>query len=343
MPGAERFVALPRAELHVHLDGSLRPATLIELADEAGVRIPARQPAPLARHMRVDDARNLDDYLQRFELTVALLQTEAALERVAREMVVDAARDGVRYLEVRYCPALSRARGLTLDRILAAQWRGLTRGQQEHGVVARIICCTLRHLDPRVSVEIAEAAVRHRDAGVVGFDIAGGEAGHRAAPHSRAFEIAARGGLGVTVHAGEAAGPDSIAEAIFECRADRIGHGTRLFEDPALMAYVRDREIPIEINLTSNLQTRVVARAADHPLRRFLDQGLTVVLCADNWLMSDVTLSGEYALAQGALGLTGEEVRRIARNGFTSAFLPLPERRALLDSVTPAILEWTGG
>ncbi len=342
MPEAERFLGLPRAELHVHLDGSLRPATLIELADEAGVALPSRDPGTLARHMRVDDARNLDDYLQRFDLTVAVLQTEGALERVAREMVADAARDGVRYLEVRYCPALSRKRGLTLDRILAAQWRGLSRGQQEDGVVARIICCTLRHLDPGVSVEIAEAAVRHRGAGVVGFDIAGGEAGHRAAPHRRAFEIAARGGLGVTVHAGEAAGPESIAEAIFDCRADRIGHGTRLFEDPALMGYVRDREIPVEINLTSNIQTRVVARAQDHPLRCYLDQGLTVALCSDNWLMSDVTLSGEYALARTALGLTREELRRVAENGFASGFLPLPERRSLLESVTPAIHTWTG-
>ena len=342
MPEAERFVGLPRAELHVHLDGSLRPTTLIELADEAGVPLPSRDPAALACHMRVDDARNLDDYLRRFDLTVAVLQTEAALERVAREMVADAARDGVRYLEVRYCPALSRKRGLTLDRVLQAAWRGLVQGEQEHGVVARIICCTLRHLDPVVSEEIAAAAVRHREAGVVGFDIAGSEAGHRAAPHRRAFKVAARGGLGVTVHAGEAAGPESIAEAILDCGADRIGHGTRLFEDPALMAYVRDRGIPVEINLTSNLQTRVVARAEEHPLRRYLDQGLTVALCTDNWLMSDVTLSGEYALARAALGLTCEESRRVAENGFASAFLSPPERRALLESVAPAIHEWIG-
>lgn len=280
--------------------------------------------------MCVDDARDLEDYLTRFDLTVAVLQTAEALERVAYEMVEDAARDGVRYLEVRYCPTLSRHRGLSLDDTIRAERRGLLRGEREFGVRTGIINCALRHFEPWRSEEIAEASVRMRAEGVVGFDIAGGEAGRPARPHARAFEIAARGGLGITVHAGEAAGPESIAEAIFECRADRIGHGTRLFEDPALMRYVRDREIPVEINLTSNLQTRVVASAGAHPLRRYLDEGLTVTLSSDNWLMSGVTLSGEYGLATRELGLTQAEIRTLALNGFRSAFLPLPERRALL-------------
>jgi adenosine deaminase len=339
---SEAYRRLPRAELHVHLDGSLRPATLLELARAEGVALPAGDAAGLRSHMRVDDARNLADYLERFRLTVAVLQSEAALERVAYEMVADAAADGVRYLEVRYCPALSRERGLSLDRILAAQWRGMQRGRLEFGVAGGLIVCTLRHFDPGLSEEIAEAAVRQRTGGVLGFDIAGGEATHPAGPHRRAFEIAARGGLAITVHAGEAAGPASIAEALFDCRADRIGHGTRLFEDPALTAYVRDREIPIEINLTSNLQTRVVARAEAHPLRRYLDAGLTVTLCSDNWLMSDVTLSGEYARAAAALALTGDEIRMLARTGFRAAFAPRPERLALAREVEPAIAEWPG-
>jgi adenosine deaminase len=337
----EAFVRLPRAELHVHLDGSLRPATLIELAQAVNVPLPENRAAALRRHMRADDARSLDDYLRRFALTVQVLQTEAALERVAYEMAADAARDGVRYLEVRYCPALSRERGLSLDQIIAAQWRGLSRGEREFGLRAAIINCTLRHFDPSVSLEIARASVRNRHHGVVGFDIAGGEAADPAAPHREAFELAARGGLGITVHAGEAAGPASIAEAIFECRANRIGHGTRLFEDPALLEYVRDRQIPIEINLTSNVQTRAVPDAASHPLRRYLDAGLLVTLSSDNWLMSDVTLSGEYALAERALGLSTDELRVLARNGFQAAFSPLPERRALAAAVEPEIAGWT--
>jgi adenosine deaminase len=329
MTPADRFRRLPKAELHVHLDGSLRVQTLTELAREAGVALPATDPEVLRRLMCADDARSLDDYLQRFTLTVAVLQTPSALERVAFEMAGDAAADGVRYLEVRYCPALSRGQGLSLDEVIAAIARGLQHGEAVHGIRCRIINCTLRHFDPALSEEIAEASVRHRALGVVGFDIAGGESGHAAGPHRHAFEIAARGHLGTTAHAGEAAGPESIAEAIFECRANRIGHGTRLCEDPELMAYVRDRSIPIEINLTSNIQTRVVPDARSHPLRQYLDTGLVVTLCTDNWLMSGVTLSGEYDLAARTFGLRDAEIESLVLNGFRSAFLPLADREAL--------------
>lgn len=329
MAAVDRFRRLPKAELHVHLDGSLRPQTLLDLAGAAGAPLPVRDAESLRRYMRVDDARNLDDYLARFALTVAVLQNPDALERVAYEMVADAAADGVRYLEVRYCPALSRHAGLSLAEVTRAERRGLRRGEQEFGVRTGIIHCTLRHFDPLLSVEIAEAAVQLRDEGVVGFDIAGGEASHPARPHREAFEVAARGGLGITVHAGEAAGPESVAEALFDCRAARIGHGTRLIEDPALVEYVREREIPIEINLTSNVQTRAVAGIGRHPLRDYLDRGLTVTLCSDNWLMSDVTLSSEYALASSALGVSPAEVRTLVLTGFRAAFLPAAERQAL--------------
>jgi adenosine deaminase len=337
MRGAERFRALPKAELHAHLDGSLRPATLLELAAREGVTLPAADPASLRRVMRVDDARNLDDYLARFAITVAVLQDPAAIERVAYEMALDAAADGCRYLEVRYCPALSLERGLTLDEVIAAERRGLLRGEAETGIRTAIINCSLRHLDPATSVAIAEASVRLRRLGVVAFDIAGGEASFPAAPHAEAFRVAARGGLAITVHAGEAAGPDSVWEALIDCRANRIGHGTRLGEDPTLLAYVRDRRIPVEACITSNVQTRVVPDPARHPLRRYLDEGLVVTLGSDNWLMSDVTLSGEYALAEKALGLSNAECRTLLRNGFASAFLPFPEREKLLASVTPAL------
>ena len=337
MPEREWFVRLPKAELHVHLDGSLRPSTLLDLARAADVELPASDAESIRRAFRVDDARDLADYLARFAVTVAVLQTPEALERVAYEMMADASADGVRYLEIRYCPLLSCALGLTLDEVLPAIGRGIRRGAADHAVRGGLICCTLRHLMPSDSEAIAEAAVRHRADGVLGFDIAGGEATHSAAPHRHAFEIAARGGLGITVHAGEAAGPESVAEAIFDCRADRIGHGTRLFEDPALMAYVRDREIPIEINLTSNLQTRVVSSAGVHPLRRYLNEGLTVTLSSDNWLMSDVTLSSEYALAMAALGLTRQEVETLLLTGFRAGFIARPEREALLHRARVAL------
>lgn len=324
---------LPKAELHVHLDGSLRPATMIDLARGAKVSLPATSPDALARFMLVDDARDLQDYLARFELTIALLQTPEAIERVAWEMCEDAAADGVRYLEVRYCPHLSRRGGLSLDEVMAAELRGLARGAQDFGIVARAINCSLRHFDPALSREIAAHATSFLGRGVVGFDLAGGEAAHPAAPHADAFEVAARGGLRITVHAGEAAGAESVAEAVHVCRAERIGHGTRLYENSALRDYIRDRRILLETNITSNVQTRAVPGVAAHPVRRYVDEGLNVTLSTDNWLMSGVTLSGEYWLAHTELRFTREEIDRMILNGFEGAFLAWPEREALVASV----------
>lgn len=324
---------LPKAELHVHLDGSLRPGTMVDLARQARVELPSTDPERLRDYMVVRDARNLEEFLTRFDLTVALLQTPEAIERVAWEMVEDAARDNLRYLEVRYCPWLSTHGGLTLDQVIEAESRGLSRGERDFGVRTGIINCSLRHYPPERSVAIAEHSVRMRSHGVVAFDLAGGEAGRPPGPHGPAFDIAARGLLGITVHAGEAAGPESVAEALFRCHAMRLGHATRLGEDPALEAWVRDRQVGLEINITSNVQTRVVDQAADHPVRRYFDAGLKVTLCTDSWLMCGVSLTDEYWLAHSALGFTREEIDRMILNGFSSAFLPWPEKQALLSRV----------
>jgi adenosine deaminase len=182
-------------------------------------------------------------------------------------------------------------------------------------------------------MDIARASVSLREQGVVGFDLAGGEAGHPPGPFGPAFDVAAAGGLGITVHAGEAAGPASIADAIYRCHAERIGHGTRLREDSRLQAYVRDRRILVETNLTSNLQTRVVDRVADHPVRGYFDAGLAVTLSSDNWLISGVTLSAEYGLAHRELGFSRVEVDALILNGFAGAFLPWPEKQALIRQV----------
>jgi adenosine deaminase len=325
---------LPKAELHVHFDGSLRPATLLELARRAGVPLPASDAASLARYMLVDDARNLEDYLRRFDLTVAVLQTPDAIERVAFEMVEDAAADGIRYLEVRYCPSLSTKGGLTLSQVFEAELRGLRRGEAEFGVRTGVIACSLRHFEPAKSAEIARSAVEFRGHGVVAFDLAGGEAGRPPSVHAEAFDLAAEGCLGITVHAGEAAGADSIAEAVHRCHADRIGHGTRLFENRLLRDYLRDRRTTIETNLTSNVQTRVVARVAEHPVREYYDAGVAVTLCTDNWLMSGVSLSREYWLAHTELGFTAGEIRELILNGFRGAFLPWPEKQQMLAGVS---------
>ena len=330
----ELMVRLPKAELHTHLDAALRPETMIELAGGAGFSLPTRDPAALRRFMRVDHASNLEEYLRRFEYTIPLLQSAEAIERVAYEMVEDAARDGLRYLEVRYCPWLSRHQGLSMERALEAELAGLQKGERDFGVVTRVINCSLRHYDPAVSLEIARLSVAYRDRGVVAFDLAGGEAGRPAGAHRAAFDLAAEGRLGVTVHAGEAAGAESIADAVDHCHADRIGHGTRLHEDPVLLRYVRDRRILLEINLTSNVQTHAVPGASAHPVRGYFDQGLAVTLCTDGWLMCGVTLSDEYWLAHTVLGFTREEIDQMILNAFAGSFLPWPERLDLLNRVT---------
>jgi adenosine deaminase len=324
---------LPKAELHIHLDSCLRPETMLELARQARVELPSADPETLRRHMIVSNARNLEDYLQRFELTIPLLQTPEAIERVSYEAVEDAAKDGIRYMEVRYCPWLSRKRGLTMEAALEAELRGLTRGEQDFGVITRVINCSLRHYDPAVSLEIAKLSVAYRDRGVVAFDLAGGEAGRPAGLHGSAFDAAAEGLIGITVHAGEAAGAESIAAAVHRCHANRIGHGTRLYEDSHLCDYIRDRRILIETNITSNIQTRAVAKASEHPVRGYFDAGLLVTLCTDGWLMTGVSLSDEYWLAHTELRFTREEIDQMILNAFAGAFLPWPARVELLTRV----------
>ena len=333
MPMHEVIRRLPKAELHVHLDAVIRPTTMVELARAAKFALPTTDPEALRRFMLVADGTSLEAYLQRFDQTIPLLQTPESIERVAYEAVEDAARDNIRYLEMRYCPLLSTKRGLPLQDALDAEWRGLGRGERDFGVVTRIINCSLRHYDPGVSIEMAELSVSNRHRGVVGFDLAGGESGRPPAVHRAAFDIAQDGLIGITVHAGEAAGPESIREALLRCHADRIGHGTRLFEDPALMAYVRDRQIPIEVNLTSNVKTGAVGSLRDHPVKAYFEAGIPVTLCTDGWLMAGATLSDEYCLAYDVLGFTRADIDRMILAGFEAAFLPWPERRALVSRI----------
>lgn len=323
---------LPKAELHCHLDGSLRPQTLLDLATERDVPLPAHSAREVNEYMIVRDARNLEEYLARFSVTLSVMQDAPALERIARELVEDAARDGVRYIEIRYSPVLNTQDGLSLDEAVEAPLRGIAAGTFETGTVGRVIICALRHLEPSVSSELARLAVAYRHQGVVGFDLAGGESGYPAADHIESFAYARAHDLAVTVHAGEGYGPESIRQAVHDCGANRIGHATRLFEDPSLAQYVNDRRIALEICLTSNVQTRAVAKYEAHPLRAYYDQGQNVVLNTDNRLMSGTTLTDEYAHAARALGFSFRELAELARNGFASAFVPWHERAALLEA-----------
>jgi adenosine deaminase len=321
---------LPKVELHCHLDGSVRPQTLLDLGGEQGIAMPRDTAAALADFMRVDDARNLEDYLKRFDVTLSVMQTAAALDRIAFELAQDAAKEGVRYIEVRYAPVLNVRGGLKVDEAVEAAVHGLERAKGEIGVSGRVIVCALRNHEPSESMALAELAVAYDGKGVVGFDLAGGEAGNPASAHAEAFAYARRHDMACTCHAGEGDGADSVRQAVHECGANRIGHATRLIEDESLTQYVNDRRIALEICLTSNVQTRAASSYETHPLRAYYDRGLNVVLNTDNRLMSGVTLTDEYEHAALHLGFTFDELCEIALNGFSSAFVEWEERETMI-------------
>lgn len=304
---------------------------MLELAREYGTTMPRDSAEALADYMTVRDAQSLDDYLARFEVTLSLMQRAAAIERIAFELAEDASRDGVLYIEVRFAPVLNLREGMQLQDVVEAAIRGLSRAERQHGIIGRVIVTAIRNMPTEVSLQLAQLAVAYKRKGVTGFDLAGSEQGHPASRHARAFEYARSHDMACTCHAGEGAGADSIRDAVHGCGAHRIGHGTRLFEDQSLLEYVNDRRIPVEICITSNVQTRAARGYASHPVRQYFDAGLNVVLNTDNRLMSATTLTDEYVHAATHLRFTFDELARVALNGFESAFLPWTERVALLD------------
>ena len=340
---AEVLRRLPKAELHCHLDGSVRPETLLELGREYRQPMPSADAESLAEYMRVDDAKSLEDYLARFDVTLSVMQTSEALERIAYELAIDAARDGVRYIETRFAPVLNTRRGLSLAEAVQAPLRGLTRAERDGGAMGRVIVTALRNLSPEVSMELSRLAVDFRHEGVVAFDLAGAEAGNPASAHAAAFAYAREHDLACTCHAGEGDGAASVREAVHLCCANRIGHGARLLEDESLTQYVNDRRIALEICLTSNVQTHAVPSYEKHPLREYYDRGMNVVLNTDNRLMSGTTLTDEYIHAAEALDFSFDELSQIALNGFESAFIPWAERERLIASARAEIAAIRGG
>jgi len=284
------------------------------------VSLPAADADALADAMLVRRAMSLEEYLQGFAITLALMQDSEALDRIAYELVEDHAAENVSYVEVRFCPALCTEGSLSSPDVLDAVLGGLARAGEDHGVSAHVIVCALRTQPPSASWDMVELAIAYRERGVCGFDLAGAEAGHPVHDHAHALTEAARAGLAVTIHAGEAYGPASIREALEIGHARRIGHGTRLVEDPELLRVVREAEVALEVCLTSNVQTGVTPSYGGHPLRRYFDEGVPVCLCTDNRLMSGVTLTREYEHARDALAFSWRELVSIARTGFECAF-----------------------
>jgi len=323
--------ALPKSDLHCHLDGSLRPATFAELGRQAGLDVPDDPAEIRQKFFHPDTMLDQTEFLETFEHTLACLQTAANLERVARELAEDAVAKNVRVLEVRFCPLQHGREGLTPDGAVAAVFWGLDMVAQQTGLRAGIIITGLRTIDPLQSLELARLAVSWKNRGVVAFDLAGAEAGQPAADHREAFYHVMNNNLPATVHAGEQFGPESIAMAIHRCGAKRIGHGTRLEEDPELMAFVGDHRIPLEICLTSNVLTGVVKEAGDHPMRYYHKSGLRVCLNTDNTLLADTDMVRELRLATDTFDLTLLQLEDIILGGFKSAFLPEKVRHQVVE------------
>lgn len=326
---------LPKTDLHCHLDGCLRPRTVLELAHEYGVKLPTTNLARLTRVLQAGKrTRNLGDYLEIFDTTLSVMQHKEALYRVAYELAEDAAAENVRHLEVRFAPILHRRRRLSYEDIVEHVITGLADGGKQHDLSTGVIICGIRSLPPRSSVALAELAVAYKGRGVLAFDLAGQEKDYPAKAHRRAFELVIKNNVNSTVHAGEAFGPASIAQALHYCGAHRIGHGTRLLEDRDLMGFVNDHRIPLEVCLSSNVQTRVVKSMKEHPFFYYFKHGLRVTLNTDSRLISATTVSQEIALAARTFRLGPYEVKRVIINGFKSSFLPYARKARLLREVS---------
>jgi adenosine deaminase len=339
----------PKALLHDHLDGGLRPRTVVDLASQFGYDgLPTTDPDDLAIWFRRGaDRKSLELYLETFQHTVGVLQDREAIIRVAAECAEDLAADGIAYAEVRYAPELSTERGLTLDEVVEANLEGFRIGSERAAAAGRLIVMKVIVTAMRQaarSVEVAECAVRWRDAGVVGFDIAGPEEGYRPTRHLDAFDYVRRENFHITIHAGESFGLPSIWEALQFCGAERLGHGVRIVDDIVrrpdgsvalgrLAAFVRDRRVPLEMCPTSNVHTGAAPSIREHPIDLLRRLRFRVTLNTDNRLMSNVSLSSEFAALDEAFGIGLGEMEWLTINAMKSAFAPFDERLRIINEV----------
>ena len=331
---SEIIKKIPKAELHCHLDGSLRIDTIIKLALEQDIELPSIDKSILESSLVVkDNNKSLEEYLKKFDLILLILQTENALITAAYELAVDCWNDGVRYLEVRYCPELHTKNGMNLSDTVDAVKKGLNKAEKECGIITGIIICSLRNMSPSTSLELSRLAVDYKDKGVVGFDLAGIEENFPAKKHKEAFYLILNNNINTTIHAGEAFGPRSIHQAIHVCGAHRIGHGTRVYEDSDLLNYINNHRIPLEVCLTSNVHTKSVSSISKHPFKYYINENVRVTLNTDNRLISNTSLSNEYDIAINNFNLNENEIRTIIINGFKSAFLPHNKRKKLIQNI----------
>ena len=343
-PTIEEIRAVPKVLLHDHLDGGLRPATVVELARDIGYdQLPSHDVDEVARWLRRRAHRgHLKFYLDAFQHTVAVMQTPEALTRVAAECAQDLAADGVVYAEVRFAPELHVSGGLTLEQVVSAVLEGFRIGSAGRGITVYALLTAMR--TAARSLEIAELAVRHRDEGVVGFDIAGAEAGSPPTRHLDAFQYVARENFHITIHAGEGFGLPSIWEALQWCGADRLGHGVRIVDDirigadgtaslGRLASYVRDQRVPLEMCPTSNVQTGAAPSIEEHPIGLLRQLSFRVTVNTDNRLMSEVTLSSEFHRLAEAFGYGWSDFEWLTINAMKSAFAHFDQRLRIINTV----------
>jgi adenosine deaminase len=344
-PTPAEIASAPKVSLHDHLDGGLRPATVVELAATVGHALPSTDADELGRwFVESADSGSLVRYLETFDHTIAVMQTVEGLRRVGREWVLDQAADGVVYAEARYAPEQHLERGLSLDEVVEAVHAGMAEGAAEAAAAGTpvrwgTLLTAMRH--QARGREIAELSVRHRESGVVGFDIAGAEAGFPPSRHLDAFDYLHRENFPFTIHAGEAFGLPSIWEAVQVCGADRLGHGVRIVDDidsgtgalGRLAGWVRDKRIPLEMCPSSNLQTGIAGTIAEHPITMLKDMRFRVTLNTDNRLMSGTSMTREMTLLVEQAGWTLGDLRWVTVNAMKSAFIPFDERLALIEDV----------
>ena len=348
-PDRAMVQSMPKVVLHEHLDGGLRPSTILELAGQTGYdELPESDPGRLANWFFNGAARgSLPEYLEGFRHTIAVMQTREALERIAYEFMEDMAADNVVYAEVRFAPHFHTQQGLGLDGVMSAVLDGLQRGSEDTGIQFGLIVSAMRNESEELSIKLAELAVSHRGRGCVGFDLAGEEAGHPANHHLRAFQLAKRANFAITIHAGESFGPESIWQALQYCGAHRIGHGVRLIEDIVLYdskviqvghlaRYVLDHRIPLEVCLQSNVHTGATPSMQEHPFPYFVQQGYRVTLNTDNRLMSKTSMSDEFLVAVNEFGCDTKDLEKLTINGMKSAFIPYEDRcRVIYEHIKP--------
>lgn len=337
-------IGLPKVLLHEHLDGGVRPGTLVDLARSHGYTgLPTSDTDELADWFQRGAQRgNLTEYLDGFHHTTAVMQTQDALERIGFEFIEDMHHDGVVYAEARFAPVYHTKRGLSPDEVVLAVLRGLERGGKTYGVKWGLILCAMRHMND--ALEIAELAIRHRDSGVVGFDLAGGEDGFPPKRHIHAFHAALRANFNITIHAGEAYGIESIWQALQFCGAHRLGHGTRLRDDITVgphgevalgrhAQYILDHRVPLEMCILSNVHTGACAHVEEHPFGFFFRRGFRVCLNTDDRLMSGTSMTKETTLATGLFDLSLDDLEKLSLNAIKSAFIDFDSRIQLIQEV----------